>query len=145
LTAISAPRQLPPPGPAPEAVKELLVDDPEMVDFKSKKAAFFALAEQRKSNDTFQSFKATRRSSVVTSPTHSETERSREVSMKSDNAEITENSVIEKPSSPTPNHEKHSSPSPKEPDTQEKSSPSSEDKIQEPSSTETIKKQLLHN
>lgn len=41
-----------------EVVKNLLVEAPENVDFHSKRKAFFALAEKRKTNDTYQTFKA---------------------------------------------------------------------------------------
>ena len=47
---------------AEEAAKNLLVDDPENIDFHSKRKAFYAIGEKMKTNDTFQTFKAKKES-----------------------------------------------------------------------------------
>ena len=43
---------------AEEAARNLLVEDPENVDFHAKRKAFYAIGEKMKTNDTFQTFKA---------------------------------------------------------------------------------------
>ena len=41
-------------------VENLLVENPENVDFKAKRNAFLVMAEKRKTNDTYQKFKGTK-------------------------------------------------------------------------------------
>ncbi|XP_063693297.1 uncharacterized protein LOC134825091 isoform X2 [Bolinopsis microptera] len=50
---------------AEEATKHLLVEDPENVDFHAKRKAFYAIGEKMKTNDTFQTFKARRVSTIT--------------------------------------------------------------------------------
>ncbi|KAL5247458.1 hypothetical protein ACHWQZ_G019364 [Mnemiopsis leidyi] len=52
---------------AEEAAKNLLVDDPENIDFHSKRKAFYAIGEKMKTNDTFQTFKAKKESHKASS------------------------------------------------------------------------------